>query len=154
MPKVQSMLRKDIQLNIRLWKRNLLQNIEKCRRKESKWRFGGLSWGVNNYSMLSPGENFKFSAGWFDAFKRRHKIALRWHTNVCQKPPSNKIQALRRFHRDIRQKAASGSKDKIINLTEKFNLQQMGNVDQTPVSLMDKHTVTKGKYLCGCEKTN
>ena len=83
--------------------------------------------------VLSPGENFKFSAGWFDAFKRRHKIALRRCANVCQQPPSNKIQALRRLHHDIRQQATSGSKDKMINLTEKFSLQQMANVDQTPL---------------------
>ena len=153
------MLRKEVQLNIQLWKRNLLKNIEKCGRKESKWRVGGLGWGVNNYWMhaLSPGENFKFSAGWFDAFKRWHKIALRRRTNVCQQPPSNKIQALRRFHRDIRQKATSGNKDKMINLTGKFSLQQMANVDQTPLpfAFTDGQTYSeKGENLCGWEKTN
>ena len=75
-------------------------------------------------------ENFKFSAGWFDAFKRRHKIVLRRRTNVCQKPPSNKIEAL---HRDIRRKATNGSKDKMIYLSGKFSMQQIVNVDQTPL---------------------
>ena len=51
---------------------------------------------------LSPGENFKFSAGWFDAFQKQHRIMLRCHTNVYQKPPSNIIQTLRRFHCEIR----------------------------------------------------
>ena len=56
--------------------------------------------------------------------------ALRHHTDVCQQPPSKNIQ---RFHRDIRRKATSGSKDKMINLTGKFSLQQMAKVDQSPL---------------------
>ena len=101
---------------------------------------------------LSPGEHFKFSAGWFDAFKRRHKIVLRRRTNVCQKPPSNKIEALRRFHRNIR-----GSKDKMINLSGKFRMQQISNVDQTPLpfAFTDRQTYSdKGEKSVWVRETS
>ena len=92
------------------------------------------------------------------SLKRQHKIALRCRTNVCQQPPSNKIQALRRFHRDINQKANNGSKDKMMNQTGKFSLHQMANVDHTPLPFAftdgQTYSVTKGKNLCGCEKIN
>ena len=78
------------------------QEMQKKGIKVKGWWFNLRSKQLLN--VLSQEENFKFSAGWFDVFKKQHKIALRRRTNVCQKPPSNKIQALRRFHSDIRQK--------------------------------------------------
>ena len=119
----------------------LVKEYQEMHKKESKWRVSGLGWGVNNYWMHFPQEKTSNSVQ-VGSFKKQRKIALRCHTNVCQQPSSNKIQALRRFHRDINQKATNGSKDKMMNQTGKFSLYQMANVDQTllPFTFTDGQT--------------
>ena len=44
-----------------------------------------------------------------------------------------KLKQFQQFHRDIRRKATSGSKDKMVNLSGKFSMQQMANVHRTPL---------------------
>ena len=47
----------------------LVKEYQEMQKKESKWRVSGLGWGVNGCTgctgCTSPGENFKFCAGWF-----------------------------------------------------------------------------------------
>ena len=46
---------------------------------------------------MNPETNFKFSDGWFTAFKARYKISLQRHMNGTQKAPDDKVQAIRSF---------------------------------------------------------
>lgn len=73
---------------------------------------------------------FHFSDSWFDGFKKRHHISIRRQTNVCQRPPQNKKEAIQRFHQRIRMNALSG--DHECGHLGKWSLRQIGNVDQTP----------------------
>lgn len=54
--------------------------------------------------------SFKFSNGWFNRFKKRYNIRLRRPTNVAQKQPCEKTEAIRKFHNEIRH-AQHPSKD-------------------------------------------
>ena len=73
---------------------------------------------------------FRFSDGWFGAFKQRHKISLRRTTNIAQKEPDNKRHAIQQFHRQIREVASEGNQ---LNLLGQFQLCQVANMDQTPL---------------------
>ena len=44
---------------------------------------------------------FRFSDGWFGAFKRRHKISLRRTTDVAQKEPDDKRRAIQQLYRQM-----------------------------------------------------
>ena len=52
--------------------------------------------------------SFHFSDGWFDGFKKRHRISIRRSMNVSQRPASDKESAVRSFHKNIRHIALQG----------------------------------------------
>ena len=79
---------------------------------------------------MEPGTNFKFSNAWFTGFKSRHRISLRRVTNVSQRPPSDKREAIQLFHHSIRRLAAE---PRPMRPTGKYSLAQIANVDQTPL---------------------
>lgn len=77
-----------------------------------------------------PNNQFKFSLGWFTRFKRRYRVSLRRATNTAQSPPDDKEAAFEDFHYQIRQIQLPGNGD---GQQERFTLDQIANVDQTPV---------------------
>ena len=79
---------------------------------------------------MNPDSSFKFSDSWFDGFKSRHRISLRRATNVCQKPASDKRAAVQQFHQNIRRAAHEERPTRPVG---RFALQQIANVDQTPL---------------------
>ena len=78
----------------------------------------------------NPESSACFSNSWFDGFKQRHKISLRRAINVSQKPAEDKRGAIQGFHRNIRDVASKGDQTGAVG---KFELQQIANVDQTPL---------------------
>ena len=60
---------------------------------------------------MNPETSFKFSDGWFTAFKARYKISLQRHMNGTQKAPDDKVQAIRSFHSEIRKVAILSDRD-------------------------------------------
>ena len=80
-------------------------------------------------SELHPGDDFRFSQGWFDRFKARNNIYRR-ATNVAQQKPADH-EKIRNFHLGIRQVAAS--KEAEAGQLGKFSLSTIANVDQTPL---------------------
>ena len=81
---------------------------------------------------MNPETSFKFSDGWFTAFKTRYKISLRRRTNTSQKAPDDKVQAIQSFHNDIRKVAALSDGDEQHSVG-RFKLCQIANMDQTPL---------------------
>ncbi len=79
-----------------------------------------------------PGNDFKFSQGWFSRFKNRYKISFRRPTNTAQKPPSEKEEAIQQFHCQIR-KLQIPSDESDGPREERFGLHQIANMDQTPL---------------------
>ena len=77
-----------------------------------------------------PEELFQFSDSWFDGFKTRYKISFRRPTNVCQRPPADKREAIQQFHRLIRKIADEPRPKRPIG---RFTLPRIANVDQTPL---------------------
>lgn len=79
---------------------------------------------------MNPDSSFKFSESWSDGFKARHRISLRRATNVCQKSASDKLEAIQQFHKNIRRFAHEPRPTRQVG---RFNLEQIANVDQTPL---------------------
>ena len=75
-------------------------------------------------------DQFKFSDGWFTAFKKRNKISYRSTTNVSQKAPIDLEDKIREFHQHIRRLAKRGEAKGEIG---QYELRDIGNVDQTPL---------------------
>ena len=82
------------------------------------------------FEELHPDETFQFSNTWFTGFKTRSRISQCRGTNTCQKEPADKKEAIRGFHRAIRNEAKSGDS---VGQIGKFELKQIANVDQTPL---------------------
>ena len=80
--------------------------------------------------QMHPDATFQFSDSWFDGFKNRHRISLRRPINVAQKPAEDKRGAIQQFHRTIRRVADEERPTRPIG---RFSLQQIANVDQTPL---------------------
>ena len=80
--------------------------------------------------QMCPDASFQFSDCWFDGFKSRHGISLRRPTNVSQKPAADKREAIQHFHRTIRRIA---EEPRPMRPVGHFTLQQIANVDQTPL---------------------
>ena len=80
---------------------------------------------------MEPDSTFKFSDAWFSGFKARHRISLRRVTNASQKPPSDKKEAIQQFHQYIRRIADEPKPTRTVG---RFQLHQIANVDQTPLS--------------------
>ena len=77
---------------------------------------------------------------WFSGFKRRYKISLRRPTNTAQNSPKDKEAAIMNFHRQIREiQLGDGKGDG--PLEERFGLNAIANVDQTPLPF----SFTKGQ---------
>ena len=72
---------------------------------------------------MHPGDDFRFSPGWFDRFKARNDLSYRLATNVEIK--------IRSFHQEIRRVAASEAAE--TGQLGKFSLATIANVDQTPL---------------------
>ena len=91
-------------------------------------------WFLTRGKQLLPENDsgFKFSKGWFNRFKRRYKISLRRPTNTAQKQPTDKEEAIRKFHHEIRQ-AQQPSEDSDGQVEDRFKHSQIANVDQTPL---------------------
>ena len=83
--------------------------------------------------VTNPESDACFSNSWFDGFKHRHKITLRRATNVSQKPAEYRRGAIQGFHRNIRDIASKGDQTGAVG---KFELRQIANVDQTPLSFL------------------
>ena len=68
-------------------------------------------------------ENFKVSNGWCQKFMKRHSLALRQRTKISQKLPKDLDEKITKFHTFV------------LNLRKKhdFNLDQIGNMDETPM---------------------
>ena len=79
---------------------------------------------------LHPEALFQFSCSWFDGFKTCHRISLRRATNACQKPPDDKMEAIRRFHQSIRRKARTEESSGPLG---RWTQRHIANVDQTPL---------------------
>ena len=79
---------------------------------------------------IHPDVVFKFSNGWFAAFKLRKKISYHSTTNISQKTPSHFELQIRRFHRHIRQLAKQGVSSGEIG---QYKPCDIGNIDQTPL---------------------
>ena len=87
---------------------------------------------------MHPDVEFKFSDGWFTAFKKRKEIRYRATTNVSQQAPSDLEHKIREFHLHIRQLAKRGEAKGEIG---QYELRDIANVDQTPLPF----TFNKGK---------
>ena len=87
---------------------------------------------------MHPGEEFKFSDGWFTAFKKRKKISYRSTTNTSQKTPNDYESTIREFHKTIRSLASKGEKKGPLG---RYELKDIANMDQTPLPF----TFNKGK---------
>ena len=81
-------------------------------------------------SIICPDAKFAFSEAWFTRFKDRFGISLRRATNVCQRPPEDKVAAILTFHEAIRELAIEGEQK---GPQGKWSLEQIANVDQTPL---------------------
>lgn len=79
---------------------------------------------------MYPEVVFKFSDGWFTAFKKRQGISYRSTTNVSQKTPRDYEKIIREFHRNIRSLAKKGEKKGPLG---QYELRDIGNMDQTPL---------------------
>ena len=62
-------------------------------------------------SEMHPDAPFRVSEGWFTGFKVRHSISFRRPTNTAQRPPADKMDLIKQFHREIRKTAAVGEGD-------------------------------------------
>jgi transposase-like protein len=87
---------------------------------------------------MHPGEEFKFSDGWFTAFKKRKRISYRSTTNMSQKTPNDYESTIREFHKTIRSLASKGEKKGPLGC---YELKDIANMDQTPLPF----TFNKGK---------
>lgn len=85
---------------------------------------------------LHPKVDFKFSDGWFTAFKRRYSINYCSSTNVGQRQPSELENVIEEFHKQIR--SFGGEKKGVLSQHE---LQDIVIMDQTPLPF----TFNKGK---------
>ena len=83
-------------------------------------------------SEMHPDAPFRVSEGWFTGFKVRHFISFRRSTNTAQRPPADKMDLIRQFHREIRKTAAVGGGDEQQSVG-RFKLSQIANMDQTPL---------------------
>ena len=86
--------------------------------------------GKQILQQMNPDVSFQFSESWFDGFKSRNRISLRRPTNVCQKPAADKREAVQQFHRAVR---AIAHEERPTRPVGRFTLQQIANVDQTPL---------------------
>ena len=83
-------------------------------------------------SEMHPDAPFCVSEGWFTGFKVRHSISFRRSINTAQRPPADKMDLIRQFHREIRKTAAVGEGDEQQSVG-RFKLSQIANMDQTPL---------------------
>ena len=74
---------------------------------------------------------FKFSKSWLRSFLRRQHISLRKRTNQSQKQPEEYREAIQCFHQFIRKVAEP--QDAILQDIGRFKLENIANVDQTPM---------------------
>lgn len=101
---------------------------------------------------MHPDVEFKFSDGWFTAFKKRQSISYRSTTNVSQKTPNDYEDIIREFHKKIRSLARKGEKKGPLG---QYELRDIGNMDQTPLPFTFNggkgydNTGTKTVWHCG-----
>lgn len=84
---------------------------------------------------MNPNGEFKFSDGWFIAFKKRKKISYRSTTNTSQKTPEDFECVIREFHKTIRSLAGKGEKK---GPCGRYELQDIANMDQTPLPTRER----------------
>lgn len=60
-------------------------------------------WAKQILAEMAPEVTFSLCNGWFDRFKTRHKISLKWSMNVAQKKADTNRKAFQGFHHCIRQ---------------------------------------------------
>ena len=85
-------------------------------------------------TLIHPDVEFKFSPGWFDAFKKRHKLSYRATTNTSQHLPSHLESAVRDFHRAARVTALRGPTSNTgMGPLGQYELRDIANMDQTPL---------------------
>ena len=90
----------------------LYQEYKKLRRKGLKVKGYWFKFRARQLlTEMNPETSFKFSDGWFAAFKTRHKISLQRRTNASQKAPDDKVKAIQSFHREICKVAALSDGD-------------------------------------------
>ena len=79
-------------------------------------------WFLTRDKQLLPENDsgFKFSKGCFNHFKMRYKISLKLPTNTAQKQPTDKEEAIRKFHHEIRQ-AQQPIEDSDGQVEDRFN---------------------------------
>ena len=88
-------------------------------------------------TLMHPDVEFKFSPGWFDAFKKRHKLSYRATTNTSQHPLSHLESAVRDFHRAVRATALGGPTSNTgIGPLGQYELRDIANMDQTPLQFI------------------
>ena len=100
---------------------------------------------------------FKFSNGWFQAFRKRWGISNRCRTKIAQKPPEDlreKIEQWLRFNRRqtvIEPCSIMGlPRGKDVPLVGRFKLSEIANMDQTPLACEFLNSKT---YNCKGSKT-
>ena len=97
--------------------------------------------------QMHPDNTFHFSNCWFNGFKFLHRISLRRPTNTSQRPAADKREAIQQFHRTTRRIATEERPTRPLG---RFALNQITNVDQTPLSF----TFTNGgTYADSGDKT-
>jgi hypothetical protein len=111
----------------------LVRQFQELRTKGLKVR----SWwfeakGKELMTSMHADVEFRFSPGWFDAFKKRHKLSYRATTNTSQRPPSHLESAVRDFHRAVRSTALRGPTGNMGPLGQ-YELRDIANMDQTPL---------------------
>ena len=83
-------------------------------------------------SEMLPDAPFRVSESWFTGFKVCHSISFCRPTNTSQRPPADKMDLIKQFHREIRKAGAVGEGDEQQSV-ERFKLSQITNMDQTPL---------------------
>ena len=76
---------------------------------------------------------FKFAKSWFRGFQRRHHISLRKRTNQSQKQPKELREKIQCFYHLIRKVFEPHEHDKRTYDVGRFTLQNIANMDQTPM---------------------
>ena len=82
--------------------------------------------------MVSASCKGNYQDIWFTRFKRRYRNSFRRCTNIAQKAPNEKEDAILEFHRQIRS-VQLGNGDGDSPQEENYKLHQLANVDQTPL---------------------
>ena len=85
-------------------------------------------------TLMHPDVEFKISPGWFDTFKKCHKLSYRATTNTDQHPPSHLESAVRDFHRAVLVTALRGpTSNTNMGPLGQYELRDIANMVQTPL---------------------